>query len=213
MQKKYENRMLFLKQFTKHLILESKPKHEEIEVSSDGKQKYKVVVPIMLPQLPDMENMEKPVFRRPAMPNFSNIQNIPDIQKAPQTLQAQQVRQAQQIPQVRDETLGLAQLTPFVRNPEITEIECPGPGKLVLVVSRGKTMLTKIRLSKEEIQKVINKFSETAKVPVISGLFKAAVNNLLITGVVSDIAGSRFVITKIRPGFIFEQLRETIGPS
>jgi len=81
----------------------------------------------------------------------------------------------------------------------------------VLAQSAGKTSMTKIALNQNEIQQIIQNFSEAAKIPVISGLFKAAANNLLITAVTSDIAGSRFIITKITPEFIYQQLRELSG--
>ena len=60
---------------------------------------------------------------------------------------------------------------------------------------------TPIKLSKEEIDQIVRAFSESAKIPSTEGLFKAAFGNLVISAVVSDIVGTRFIIRKIAQEF------------
>ncbi len=42
-------------------------------------------------------------------------------------------------------------------------------------------------------------FSQNARIPITNGILKAAVGDLIISAVISDFAGSRFVINKINP--------------
>ena len=93
----------------------------------------------------------------------------------------------------------------MIKDPRVTLIECPGPGKFVLARTSGQTTITKITLTQEEIQEIIEKFSKEARIPILPGLFKAAVGNLIITAVISNTIGTRFIITKITPMTILEQ--------
>ncbi|GAJ17292.1 unnamed protein product, partial [marine sediment metagenome] len=48
---------------------------------------------------------------------------------------------------------------------------------------------------------LLNQIAEQAHVPLIEGVFKAAVENFIIHAVVSDVIGSRFIIKKQFIGF------------
>ena len=54
-----------------------------------------------------------------------------------------------------------------------------------------------IKKSKEEIEEIIKKFSETAKIPVHEGVFKVVVGKLIFSAVISNIIGSKFIIRKM----------------
>jgi len=56
---------------------------------------------------------------------------------------------------------------------------------------------TAIRLGSEEVEQIVGNFAAISKIPVHEGLFKAAVGRLVISAVVSEIAGIKFVIRKI----------------
>lgn len=99
----------------------------------------------------------------------------------------------------------LGKLNQFLADRELTMIECPGPGKFIFVRKVGRVNLTKISLSQEEIDRVIERFSEKAKIPVIGGVFKASVDDLTISAVISDFVGSRFIISKSSPYSLIEQ--------
>lgn len=92
--------------------------------------------------------------------------------------------------------LYLGKLAKIIVDPTVISIECPGFGKYVTIRRINSQTITKIILSQEEIYSIIQSFSEHAKIPRIGGIFKAIVNNLLITAIETDI-NSRFIITKI----------------
>jgi len=92
--------------------------------------------------------------------------------------------------------IDLGKLNFFLQDPNLTSIECPGPNKFLIVKSFGVARPTKITLTNEEINNIIKKFSEETRIPLIGNIFKAALGNLTITAVISEVAGSRFIITK-----------------
>lgn len=99
---------------------------------------------------------------------------------------------------------SLNKLEQLVRDNRVTVIECPGPGKPVLVKSLGRIIPSQVTLSEQEIKSIIETFSKFAKIPAIGGIFKAAVGNLVITAVLSDYVGSRFIINKYTPYSLIE---------
>lgn len=190
MSSKHEYRLLFLKQFTSELIINSsserKNNHMQENLQNEG------------------FNFQKEIWRK-SIENKNLMKNlpIPEEQQEIKPIQFKQYRMepikifnpisnksSVQIPN-SNKVLSL------INNPQVNLIECPGPGKFMLVKVLGRPQITKITLTKEEIQETINYFSEQAKIPVISGLFKAKINNIIITAVISEIVGSRFIITKI----------------
>lgn len=101
--------------------------------------------------------------------------------------------------------VDLGKLNMFLSDKAITEIECPGPSKFIVVKKAGQVNLTKVTLSQKEINKLIEDFSKRARIPIISGIFKASIGNLTITAVVSEFVGSRFIVYKVSPYSILEQ--------
>jgi len=65
------------------------------------------------------------------------------------------------------------------------------------------TKRTNIILNKEEIDQIIKKFSETAKIPLYEGIFRVVVGKLILSAIISDVIGSKFIIKKMMysPGF------------
>jgi hypothetical protein len=56
---------------------------------------------------------------------------------------------------------------------------------------------TGIVLSKDEIDEIINKFSEASKIPLGEGVFRVAVGKLVFSAIVSDVVSSKFIIKKL----------------
>mgnify|MGYP001610347913 FL=1 len=83
-------------------------------------------------------------------------------------------------------------------------IECPGPGKNILVKVRNMVNVTKIILSEDEIKDIINFFSTATRIPISKGILKARLDNLLISAIVSDLTGSRFIMNKKSPYELIE---------
>ena len=94
---------------------------------------------------------------------------------------------------------SLGKLDSLLKDNSLLSVESPGPGKNVLVKKGGKILVTKLILSKEEIDSIIDKFADEARIPVSGGVVKAAVGNMVISAVKSDYVGSRFVINRTTP--------------
>lgn len=209
---RHENRILFLKEFTKELILNSKTNEGQFaEIISEDKIKNPAEIPIS----PIMPAELKPFLNPRQISRQLPMKRIPlklmakpiAIKQAirPQIMQGKKLSEIEPLPSSIPSGFSLNKIDFLIQDPRVTIIECPGPEKFVITRTAGRTAMTKLSLNNQEIQSIIEKFANAAKIPIISGLFKAAVGNLVITAVVSDIAGNRFIITKITPRFIIEQ--------
>ena len=94
---------------------------------------------------------------------------------------------------------NLGKIDPLIQDAAVQMIECPGAGKNILVKARNKISNTRLALNESEIKNIINYFSMHAKIPIIGGILKAAVDNLIISAIVSEYVGSRFIINKKSP--------------
>lgn len=101
--------------------------------------------------------------------------------------------------QTRPELSVLEKLEPLLKDNSIQSIECPGPGKNILIKRYNKINVTRISLNQSEITNIINNFSQKARIPMVGGILKAAVGDLVISAIVSEFVGSRFIINKITP--------------
>jgi len=239
MVRKHEYRILFLKQFTKELIIKSKTEQPGVgqvqaeipiseqkefeinvpikkteEIHKEFRPEYiKLVTPPKPPQKPRHRLSTLPPRFSPQKPKLGMTMPLEKGMRGMQPSITDQQAQRQIRPQseftVRPQATGkiidLKRLNQIVRDPRVTLLECPGPGKFILVKTGGQTTVTKISLSSEEIQNIIDTFSQESKVPLISGLFKAAVGNMVITAVISELVGSRFIINKLTPRSMIEQ--------
>lgn len=113
---------------------------------------------------------------KPAKPSYPKIQQT----------------QAQQITTVS----GLSLINPLLSDPSVRGLECIGPSKPVLINKAGLIQTTNISLTTDEINIFMHEVSERTRIPLTQGLFKAVMGNLIITAVISDIIGTRFVIQK-----------------
>ena len=68
--------------------------------------------------------------------------------------------------------------------------------KPIIINKSGTILTTNITLSKNEIDSIIEEFSTKTRIPLIQGTFKALLGNLLITAVISEFVGTRFLIQK-----------------
>ena len=95
-------------------------------------------------------------------------------------------------------TLDLGKLEPLIQDPHVVSIETEGESEPVYVAGSFGRKPTNIRLSKVEIDEVINRFSRESKIPKRNGMFKVAVGKLLLTAMISDSVSPRFVIEKLK---------------
>ncbi|MEK6847775.1 MAG: hypothetical protein AABX50_01460 [Nanoarchaeota archaeon] len=107
-------------------------------------------------------------------------------------------------PQATREEIDLGKINALIRDPLVKVIECNGQDENIIVIGIMGRKKTPITLNKEEMEQILQTFSQAAKIPVHEGLFKAAVGTAVISAVVSDIAGIKFVIRKISQEFSYQ---------
>lgn len=93
---------------------------------------------------------------------------------------------------------SMKKLSPFILDQFVQSIECKGPGKPLLVLKGTSLQVTNIILTKEEIDVIMQDISKQTRIPLMQGLFRALFGNLIITAVISEFVGTRFVIEKRR---------------
>ena len=93
--------------------------------------------------------------------------------------------------------IDLGKLNPFLKDPMVMTIETSGPGQRVFVTGTMGRKKTNVFLSKEEIDEIIKKFSETTKIPTHEGIFRVVAGKLIFSAIISQNVGSKFVIKKM----------------
>lgn len=115
-----------------------------------------------------------------------------------------EARENQQFQKVEINQKSISEKLNFlIKDPAVTEIECIDSEQNLLVKKGGVIQKTPIKLSIEEVYQLIAEFSQKTKIPVIDGTIKAALNNLILTAILSEMLGPRFILQKKNP---FQQL-------
>ena len=165
---------LFLQEFTKEIILSLTPK----EIKTAQKAKPRIII------LPRQAKQPSQIMQKQIVP-------IKQVRTEPIQISEPNYSEYYQ-------ELYLGKIINFILDPGINYVECPGPGKFISIKKMSKIMMTNVSLGKEEIDMVIDSFSEKSKIPRIGGTFKAIVNNLVITAI-DSFSGPRFIISKTNP--------------
>ena len=147
--------------------------------------------------LPELRIISKPMENLTQM--RTSIKKIPPVLRIPEPSLPETVSYLKPIP--TSENLDIVKLGILIRDPLVKIIECNGPEENIIVIGMMGRKPTPIKLSKEEMNEILKKFSGASKIPLHEGLFKAAVGNMIMSAVISEIAGIKFVIRKISPGF------------
>lgn len=92
--------------------------------------------------------------------------------------------------------IDLGKLNPLLKDPAVKVMEA-GPDDRVRVMGTMGTRMTDIFLTKDEINVIIQKFSNASKIPTMEGIYRVVVGNLVLSAIISEVTGSRFVIKKI----------------
>jgi hypothetical protein len=206
--KKPNVREIFLRKFVSQLILNSYS--PEQDRTRERLREVKIERPILvqpketethpgpLPKKVAKKNVRRAPLRRRIMTSPQRPKKIQKIQEEkPQTLLEQKpVIPSQNIEQV---AVNLGKVAQFLRDPSVLSIECPGPRKNILVNRSGAIQTTPLTLTKEEISALIQEISDKTKIPIVPGLFKTAFQDLILTAVISDYVGTRFILQKMSP--------------
>lgn len=102
-------------------------------------------------------------------------------------------------PVPRNVEIDLGRLNPITQDPNVRSIECNGPEENLIVRGNTGTRTTNIVLSKEEIDQILQTFSQVSKIPVHEGVVKIVVGRLILSAIISDVVGSKFIIRKMAP--------------
>jgi hypothetical protein len=196
---KNEFRKLFLKEFTRHLIQNVEP------------EKFKPLKETFQDLFPEEDFEVTPInlpMRKPLMPMPQRMQFKPRIQKPKikeQMFQSQKIKpqNLSPMPIPSNSTSGPMMLGPnlekvlsFLKDPSVQAVECTGPEKNLLVNKSGRIQTTSLNLTKDQINSIMQTISEQTRIPLISGVFKAVFGQFLITAVISEYVGTRFIIQK-----------------
>lgn len=202
-------RNLFLREFTKEIIRNVAVAEERI-IPETNMREPEIIRPSHIhlkSYKPSLRINEKIPIKKFSQP-IENIKKLPS--QTPEGYKPS-ISEQELVEEKVPENFNLGKINFLIKDPKVTEIECPGPNKNLLTKTLNKVFLTRTALSEKEIQDIIKTFSTTARIPIIGGLFKAAVGNIILTAVISDVAGTRFIIRKITPFTTFWQEKKPIS--
>lgn len=196
-------KIFFLQEFTKELVLNSVPeikeKVEKLEKTHRAEQEKKEMIRRIRKKLKESE-VEKPIQEISEDVKELKREDLIDKGKT-KTVDISKKLGAGRIEEL---PFDLGRINRILEDYQVESIECPGPGKFLIVKKQKQVIPTKMTLNKDEIEKIIQTFSEKSRIPLVGGVFKASVEGFIITALQSELIGSRFIITKIGP----EQLQE-----
>jgi hypothetical protein len=194
-----EFRKLFLLAFTKELIKNSVPELKAIierREREKGIEIEEIPPKIPLPIVPTAPMPTVPGVPKPGFKALPKPFRIPPRLMIPAARLPERLRYIRPVARLGVE-IDLGKLNPLIADPVIQTIECNGPNERVIIRDPGQKA-TNITLSKEEIDSVIQKFSESAKIPIVEGVFRVAFGKLVLSAIISDVVGSKFMIKKLR---------------
>jgi hypothetical protein len=119
-----------------------------------------------------------------------------DINDFVKSIQVKEITENQPSIHNSNQTDAMQKITPIINDPMVQIIDCPGPEKIISVTSFGRVKSTNIILSKEEIDQILQEFSNKSRIPLIPGVFRALIENISVTAVISEMLGNRFIIQK-----------------
>ena len=115
----------------------------------------------------------------------------PRIPRKPQTIS--DVAPARNITQEID----LGKLNPYLKDRNVKSIEVVSYEDPVMVSGAMGKKSTGVKLSRSEVEEILDKFSKLGKIPKAEGLFKVAYGNLFLTAMISSKMGSTFTLRKL----------------
>lgn len=216
----------FLLEFTKQLIENSKPQRIiEIEQKEEISKPEEIQLLEKIEKHPKRKKTTSKEFKKEINSNPIPIQKIltkpqqtpetkrtiPNLQPSTPESQPKTKREVLTIPKPHlppkfqdikpiptKREIDLGKLNPILEDPMINSIECDGANTPIKIITKtGQKKNTKIVLTKEEINKIIEKFSTITRIPALEGVYKVAVGNLIFLSAISEIIGAKFVIRKI----------------
>jgi hypothetical protein len=100
-------------------------------------------------------------------------------------------------PNQKQAEIEFGKIDGLIFDPLVKEIECNGPNQPILIRGSTGTKEVNLALTREEIDDLIKEFSDASKIPVHEGLFKVFTGRFSFSAIISEIIGSKFIITKL----------------
>lgn len=195
------DRIVFLKMFVEEILINFADKYISKKSIEEEKIRRKILEPIpdnFIEYKIPRENIVGGVFVKPE--NKIDEEQLKrkvtiHLTKSPNRVLPQMFNK----PKSSLNLFGMQKINKLLRDQAVQMVECPGPGKYLVIKKRNKINITQFVMSKDEISEVINNFSEQARIPVVEGILRAAVGDLIISAISSQFIGSRFIITRKTP--------------
>ncbi len=201
-----ELKTLVLLEFTKRLIMYNSPTiflkgiEREKPIKKTEKEKFREIVKSRIPELAGetpLEIFEKPARTTPSTKVFVTPRVAPrPVLRVPETRLPPQFAYLRPTA-TKEIELNLGKLNPLLADPGVNVIESNGAEQQVIVRGTMGVKPTSIVLTREEINKIIQTFSEKSKIPIGEGAVKIALGRFILSAIISAEAGSRFIIKKL----------------
>ncbi len=201
-EEKFRTRFLLI--FTKELIKHSKEefftlsniikKEKPIAIEKTFEEESEKFFPSLMYQKRPITPKKEPIIFKPLPTNIPIKKQMTPL-KIPEYPLPPRLQYLRPVP--TNIEIDLGKLNPFIQDTALTSIECNGPEEPLIVVGRMGMRTTNIILTKEEINGVLQRFSESSKIPLREGVFKIAVGRLILSAIVSEVIGSKFIIRKM----------------
>ena len=184
-------RKYFILEFTKQLIKNSysavfSQLNEQVKEEEREEKEY------IKHEIKKSQQPIKPILQKPRVKPLPRALIIPRP-KLPEHLRYLQ-------PTSTKLQIDLGKLNSLIQDKSVKAIECRGPNEKIIAHTPSPKP-TSIFLTKEEIEKIIQTFSEKLKIPTTTGLYRVVFGDLNLSAVISDTLGSKFIIKKIKPDF------------
>ncbi len=205
-----ELKTLVLLEFTKRLIISKNPL--EFLINSEapkttnkggktpnkgGKTKNEEFVERVKNKIPETaEKFSEREIHKPRQISMQRNIQIAPVLRVPETRLPPQFAYLKPTAE-KEVEINLEKLNPLLYDPAVNVIESNGPEQAVIVRGAMGTKPTNIILSKEEIDEIIQTFSKKAKIPAKEGAVKIALGRYILSAIISEEYGSRFIIQKL----------------
>jgi len=196
-----EMKKKFILLFTRELIKNSETETTKILIQDLKKHPEKQIITTHTPKEIAKEIIKgrkehprmRPIFRKLSKP-FNNIKRaMPPMLRIPETRLPTHLQTIKPIP--RTYPISLGKLDQLLKNPNIRVIECNGPDQNI-IIRAPQSKQTEIKLTKQEIDSILQGFSKTSGIPLNQGINKIIIGNLTLSAIISEVIGSKFIIKK-----------------
>lgn len=162
------------------------------------KPRSPLVIPVKNPIVQQLNQISRSPSMMQPIPKFKQVQRM-QIRKGPIVIPEHPLPPPVRYvtPSPTPTSIDLGKLNLFVNDPSITSIESNGPNEPVTIKTQKGAQSTKTVLSKEEINQILQSFSYASRIPMHEGVLKIAVGKLVLSAIISDVIGSRFIIKKM----------------